>query len=503
MNQPILSDVQAVTFRQLIDNSAKEYGSNPSVLYVNDRNETITKTYSDFQRDSYYAAYQLASMFGSGTHIGICAEKNYPLLCYLNGILISSNVLIPIQQNIEREKMLTLIHQADITVMIMDQNTADRLGAIDGIQIIILPDEISAHSPVALGEDDPERLALIMFTSGTTSDKMKGVMLTHKALITNVFSRVEKNKMGQVTLSVLPLHHIFGFAVDYLDNITDGVAMFINNNLDTLAENLLRYRPHYLHLVPMMAEGLLRKVRITQRLHPEFSPRDAAEAVFGNRIGLIITAGAKLPAYVGAEYAALGIRIQQGYGMTETGPRIAVPDDKIDPNAAGNIIPCCQTRFEDGELQIKSPCVMLGYYKDEEETAKVFTEDGWFRTGDVGYITDEKRLYITGRLKNLIIRSNGENISPEEIEKQFVEHPFVTEVMVYEEKDKIVAECFPDKYYVKKNGIADSKVYFKKLVAQTNEVLSSEKAVQVIKLRSEPFPRTSSGKLIRKKVEFH
>ena len=146
---------------------------------------------------------------------------------------------------------------------------------------------------------------------------------------------------------------------------------------------------------------------------------------------------------------------------------------------------------------------MLGYYKDEEETAKVFTEDGWFRTGDVGYIADEKRLYITGRLKNLIIRSNGENISPEEIEKHFVEHPFVTEVMVYEENNKIVAECFPDKYYVKKNGIADSKVYFKKLVAQKNEVLSSEKAVQVIKLRSEPFPRTSSGKLIRKKVEFH
>ena len=503
MLKAINPDTPSVTFRQLLDGSTQIYGSKPSVLYINNQNETVTKTYHDFHRDSYYAAYQLVSRFGNGVHIGICAKKSYVFFCFLNGILISSNTLIPIRQDMDRDKKLQLIRQADITVIITDRESADPLGSVEGVQIVVLPEEIEAHPPVDLGEDDPDRVALIMFTSGTVSAKMKGVMLTHRALITNVHCRGINDKAEQLTLSTLPMYHIFGFACDYLDNINDGVAMVINDDVETLGENLLRYQPHFLRLVPMITEGLLRKVKMAQRLHPELTPRQAAEAVFGNRIGLIISAGAKLPGYIGAEYAALGIRIQQGYGMTETGPRIAVPDDEIDPNAAGNIIPGCQTRFVNGELQIKSPSVMLGYYKDEEETAKVFTEDGWFRTGDIGYIAGENRLYITGRIKNLIIRSNGENVCPEEIEKQFTDHPFVSEVMVYEEKNKIVAEFYPDAHYAAENGITDNKAFIKSLVDKANQVLSSEKAVQVVKLRSEPFPRTASGKIIRRRVEFH
>ena len=491
----------AVTFRQLLDESVRRYGEMPGILYA-EKNNVVAKTYNDLYRDSYYAACQLALQAGNGVHIGICAKNSYVFFCYLNGILISSNTVIPFQQGMEREKMLTLIRQADITVMIVDQECADRLGTVDGVQIIILPEEIQAHSPVPLGEDDPDRVALIMFTSGTTSAKMKGVMLTHRALITNVHYRGEEN-INQLTLSVLPMHHIFGFACDYLDNISDGAAMAINGGIENIGENLLRYQPHFLRLVPMMAEGLLRKVKMVQRLHPEFTPRQAAEAVYGKRIRKIITAGAKLTPKLGAEYDKLGIRIQQGYGMTETGPRIAVPDeDKVDPNAAGNVISICQTRFADGELQIKSPSLMLGYYKDDEETAKVFTEDGWFRTGDLGYITSENRLYITGRIKNLIIRSNGENISPEEIERQFADHPLITEVMAYEENNKIVAEFYPDTVFASQNGITDINAYIRHLVDEANRVLSSEKEVQVVKLRDDPFPRTASGKIIRKTVNF-
>ena len=503
MQNATIPDIPSVTFRELIDGATHAYTGKPAVLYNDGCNAAVTKTYNDFHRDSYYAAYQLVSRFGNGVHIGICAKKSYVFFCYLNGILLSSNILIPFQQDTSRDRMLTLIRQADVTVMIADRESADRLGSVEGVQLFVLPENVPEHSPVDIGEDDPDRVALIMFTSGTTSAKMKGVMLTHRAIITNVHCRGINDKAEQMTVSTLPMHHIFGFACDYLDNINDGVAMAINDNMETLGGNLLRYQPHFLRLVPMVAEGLLRKVKMVRRFHPEFAPRQAAEAVFGSRIGLIITAGAKLPAYIGAEYAELGIRIQQGYGMTETGPRIAVPDDEIDPNAAGNIIDVCQVRFIDGELQIKSPCVMLGYYKDEEETAKVFTEDGWFRTGDTGYIADKNRLYITGRLKNLIIRSNGENVSPEEIERQLINDPLILEVMAYEESDRIVAEFFPDAHYAAENGITDCKAYIKKLVAKANEVLSCEKAVQVVKLRSDPFPRTSSGKLIRKRTVYN
>ena len=502
MQNTAVPETLSVTFRQMLDGSVRRNGGKPAILYADKDNKTVIKTYEDLHRDSYYAAYQLTSLTESGTHIGLCAKANYVFFCFLNGILLSADTLIPFPQDMEREKILTLIRQADITLMIADRESAERLGQVEGVRIIILPDEVPAHSPVPLGEDDPDNVALIMFTSGTTSAKKKGVMLTHRALITNVHYRGAENT-DQLTLSVLPMHHIFGFACDYLDNIDDGAAMALNGDIENIGENLLRYQPHFLRLVPMMAEGLLRKVKMVQRLHPEFTPRQAAEAVYGKRIGKITTAGAKLTAQLGAEYDKLGIRIQQGYGMTETGPRIAVPEgDEIDPNAAGNVIPICQTRFEGGELQIKSPCLMLGYYKDEEETAKVITEDGWFRTGDLGYITPENRLYITGRIKNLIIRSNGENISPEEIENRFADHPLIVEVMAYEEKNKIVAEFYPNVCFAEQNGIADIKAYIENLVDEANRELSSEKEIQVVKLRDNPFPRTSSGKIIRKTVNF-
>lgn len=165
--------------------------------------------------------------------------------------------------------------------------------------------------------------------------------------------------------------------------------------------------------------------------------------------------GAYLDPILAEEFDKLGIMLRQGYGMTEVGCRISVPDRGVSIESVGRVIDICDVRIENGEIQVKTPTIMLGYYKMPEETAKMFTEDGWFKTGDIGYVTEDRQLFITGRVKNLIILSSGENVSPEAIEKKFKKLSLVSEVVVYGEKDHLVAEIYPDFEHAEQEGVKD------------------------------------------------
>ena len=181
----------------------------------------------------------------------------------------------------------------------------------------------------------------------------------------------------------------------------------------------------------------------------------------------------------------------QGYGMTECSPRICSGVKNCPkPLSVGEIVPGCEVRIVDGEIQVRSKSVMQGYYKNPEETAKTLTEDGWLMTGDLGYKDEDAYLYITGRKKNLIILSNGENVSPEEIENQFVTFEPIKEIVVYDNQGKITAEVYPNPDM----EFDDVRAVIQEKIDEVNSGFPAAKQIVSLVIREEEFEKTASKK---------
>lgn len=492
------------TIGGLIDAAAEKFGPKACIKWLEGAEERM-KTYEDLRNDSYRAAKVIAGAVGGRLcHTAMIGSTDYGFLTFLNGIFIAGHTLVPIAADASPDEIRELIRAADCECVVCDGGTALKTAealAGSGLGVTILnrnaaEDIIPAESLPAC---DPDRCAMIMFTSGTTGKK-KGVMLSSRALISNVMFKEMSFEGDHVALNVLPMHHIFSFSCDYLKNLKDGVTICLAGGPSNLFKAFAAFEPTLVRLVPMLTETLLKRTDIVRKHRPDLTPRQAGETVFGTRLRSIISSGAKLDPVKAARFEEMGVEIRQGYGMTETGPRIAVPNGKTDIDSAGAIISIVTPRIQDGELQIKSPSLMSGYYKDPEATAEAFTEDGWFRTGDTGYITEEGLLYITGRVKNLIILSNGENVSPEEIENTLTEYRAICEVIVRENEGRIEAEIYPDPDFAgtDPDGI---RAAVEKAVEEYNGNTRSEKEIGAVAIRSTPFPKTSSGKIIRKAIE--
>ena len=215
--------------------------------------------------------------------------------------------------------------------------------------------------------------------------------------------------------------------------------------------------------------------------------------------------GAYLAPALVDEYEKYGIMLRQGYGMSETSPKITTADySQKNKYSSGKIMKSiCDVRIVDGEIQVKGKSVMMGYYKKPEETAAVFTHDGYLKTGDLGRFSEEgTHLYVTGRIKNLIILSNGENVSPEEIEKKFADEKVVKEIVVSAENDRIVAEIYPDSDFAAAMGIENIEEYLKQKVEEANRGEKPEREIAKLRLRETPFPKTTTNKIKRNYVKY-
>ena len=232
---------------------------------------------------------------------------------------------------------------------------------------------------------------------------------------------------------------------------------------------------------------------------------------FGGKLELIICGGAKLDEEIIRTFDAIGITILNGYGITECAPLISANRNRYQKKGSvGLPILACRVKIDspdengEGEICVKGPNVMLGYYNDPEATAAAFDAEGFFHTGDYGRLDDEGWIYITGRKKNLIILSNGKNVYPEEIEAELQKVPGVAEVVVYEGQGRqlngkqiIVAEIFPDADTLAAAGVSDPQSYFESQVAKLNDRMPPYKAVRRVKLRDTEFEKNTSRKIIR------
>lgn len=343
--------------------------------------------------------------------------------------------------------------------------------------------EAQAASPMEPDADiSKNTLAAILFTSGTTG-KRKAVPLTHGNIITDVVN-VARYVEGQgKVIATLPLHHCFGIFVTILLPLIKGCTIFINDSLRRLPLDIKYCQTYLLPTVPAISEMLARVAR---------ADKDPARlrAFLGSNFRCICSGGGPISKRTRDLYEGIGVHIIDGYGITECASLVAFnTDSALYGESLGKAIGCCEIRLSDeGEILVRGENVMSGYYNAPEENEKAFL-DGWFRTGDLGEFGPNGELTITGRLKKLIILSNGENIPSEPLEALLYQLPYVREALVYGLDDHITAEIFPEP---EAGDIADR---FKADVDAINRTLPLDRCITSLRIRTTEFPKTSSGKI--------
>ncbi len=384
---------------------------------------------------------------------------------------------------------------------------------------------------------DSNRMVEMLFTSGTTGSS-KCVMLSEKNVMSVVNSACETVNFSadDRIVSVLPIHHTYELAI-MLAGLNYGMNIAINDSLKRVLKNFALFKPTGLVLVPLfvstmnkkiweeakkggkdkLLKGLTKTSRAMRVVNLDMRKTlfKQVNAAFGGRLEKIVCGGAPLNPELFDTFAEFGMDISEGYGITECAPLIAVsPYYAPKKGSVGPAVPCCTVRidsdhigdrgFAEGEIQVKGDNVMLGYYKNPKETARVFTDDGWFCTGDVGYMDDDGYIFITGRKKNVIVLENGKNVFPEEIEEYLGQIDTVAECVVLGRKEEgsdaitLTALVYPqmDKF----DRDADHEEIEKTIrhqIDKMNHKLVSYKHIREVEFRYEPFEKTTSKKIKR------
>lgn len=393
-------------------------------------------------------------------------------------------------------------------------------------------------------EIDPEEFKVLFFTSGTTA-KSKGVMLNNRNLAENINAVTAYVRLypSDRLFSVLPLHHCYESTIGFLYPMSQGASVAICEGLRYIVPNLQEAKPTAILTVPLLVESLYKKINeqivkskkdkiVNTMIHVtnvlKAAGFDIKKKVFkeiydnlGGNLRIVVSAAAPIDKKVGVWLENIGITFLQGYGLTETAPISALtPEYKPCIGSAGKPIVQAQVKIKnpnengEGEILIKTPTLMIGYYEDEEETKKVIDEDGYFNSGDIGYIDDDGFIFITGRSKNVIVTQNGKNIYPEEIEMMLDKVDEIKESMVYgKEPDKnskkeqkeliITARVIPDYEKIEElhGKISEKEIYdlIWNKIKEVNKKLTSYKAVKSLEIKEGEFEKTSTMKIKRYK----
>ncbi len=500
--------------RDLYECAAENYGDS---IFLKEKSgkEIVEKTFNQFAADCKKLSNYLMTEVGDKLHAAVIGPTSYAYLVSYFGTVSTANPVVPLDAQLPCPDLCELLVRADVTVFFYDARYIPMIETIksscpevkhyiclqEGNEIISTEEIIMKYSEAEnLPEISDKTLASIVYTSGTTG-KSKGVMLSHGNLIDNTMCCDNEATPEDSTLTVLPIHHIYCFTCDILLALRYGTTICVNDSMMRIAMNLKLFQPTIILLVPMIAETILKQIKAASVAKPEIPIQLIAQSVFGGKLKGIYSGGAYLAPEILKSYAELGIPMSQGYGMTECSPRISssvFTDESF--GDVGTVVKGCEIRIEDGEIVVKSPSVMQGYYKDPEATAEALSDDGWLHTGDLGYVKDN-RVYITGRKKNLIILSNGENVSPEELENKFAGNDMVSEVLVYSEEGFITAEIFPSTEFFKDKSREETITAINELIKKINTTVTSSKTIRRTRLRDIEFDKTTSKKIRRNQVQ--
>lgn len=497
------------TIQEILVQAEKKFGPEDAIRYKVKKNEIETKSYTQLKEDSESFSRVLEALGEKGSHVAMTGMTSYQWLVSYLGTVNSGSVAVPLDVSLPAEELCELINRAEVTVLVLDDLRRDVAAIVrqrcPGLKhLISMQQEESDENALSFWRlleehrgsfeetPEPDSLCTIMFTSGTTG-KSKGVMLTHRNLAENATCLDMKIPPRTVILSVLPIHHAYCLSMDILKGLSLGSVICINDSLIRVAKNIKLFQPNMILMVPLMIETLAKKLEDAQGL-PEAAVK---HEVFGDQFHTICSGGAYLnPAYIDL-FERYGISVLQGYGMTECAPVISTSVSwNVKKESVGQLVPNCEAKVVDEEIWVRGSSVMMGYYHMPKETEETL-QDGWLRTGDLGYVDEEGFVFLTGRKKNLIITKNGENVSPEELENRIGENRLVQEILVRENEGVIEAEIFPDYEYASKKEISDIETALQELVDAYNQGAPVYKRVYRLKVRSTEFEKTPSKKIKR------
>lgn len=504
------------TIYDLVCSAGDSHGDHVFLRYE-DNDVIYEVTYRQFVADCMAVAawaQEKSRELGHPVRVGLLGGSGHHYLAVMLGVMASGSVIIPMDVQMDADTFCDCVSRSDEDVLFYDwdfrtlaEEAGSRCPALEECislqhgRHVACSDNILKNYAGRPVENlaKPEECAMILFTSGTTG-RGKGVMLSHGNLIDNVFCTTDtEHPENEIYLNVLPMHHVFCINGDVLIVIRYGSTLCLNRDMTKLAAHILLFEPTVMRMVPMMAKGLYNRIAIMSRQQPGKSLFQIKEEVLGKRLHKVVSGGGYLAPELAANYSRLGISIAQGYGMSECSPKISSPDwncpDKV--ASVGKLVEGCQVRIVDEEIQVKSPSVMMGYYKEPDKTAEAITEDGWLCTGDIGYLDEEGFLYLTGRKKNLIILSNGENVAPEQLENLFEDERLIEDILVFGEDDAICAEVYPNFKYAEAANISDIEGTVQEIIKKHNQKLPSYKRIMQCRIREVPFAKTSSKKIIR------
>ena len=483
----------------------------------------------------WYIAY-LAAICGGG--VAIPLDKELALEEIENFLVRSSADVIVFSRLFENKFREMAQRHPEILFIPMSKCAAPGAYGKNMNEIMALGE----GKPSAFAENsDTSKMSVMLFTSGTTGTS-KCVMLSERNVCAAVVAACASVYFfpEDKLLSVLPVHHTYELCCS-LAAMNFGMEIAINDSLRHVLRNINKFRPTALVLVPLFVNTMEKK--IWDELHKKnldgvmrkmMSASDAMRKVgidarrvlfsavlksFGGRLRKIICGGAPLNQEIAKTFRSLGIEVWEGYGITECSPLVAVDAYYAPkPGSVGPAVPCCTVRIDGemenenghviGEICVKGSNVMLGYYDDPKATAAVFTEDGYFRTGDVGYLDEDGYLYITGREKSVIVLENGKNVFPEEIEEYLEPIDMIAECVVVgrkaEDSDTIIltAIIYPDMTKFPEGTDTDAvHAALKEKIDPINRKLVSYKHIRQIEIRDTEFEKTTTRKIRRNLVK--
>jgi len=474
------------TMGQFVDWFTKEYADMPAL------SDTVnTLTYKELgSRIARRRAFIEGLGLPKGAHIAVFDRNSQDAIELYLAITSAGYVAMMFPSMLPEMAVVGCCMKFDISAIFVREEFMPLTAKIQGTQVF--PAASIADTEVPVADIDPDSPAAIFFTGGTTGAP-KGAVLSHRALMRGNYNAIFKP--GKVIgvhryIALLPLSHVFGAIAGTAGCFYTGNLLFTAEDMKATIGKLPAIKPTLLVIVPGICDILSGLVKM---YGPQF---------LGGQLRMIISGAANVPPRLVDIFTKLGVEFCFGYGLTETANLTSANANAVEkPTSIGRIYPGQETKVVDGELWVKGDNVFSGYYKDPEKTAEALTEDGWLRTGDLVSFDEEGFLYITGRIKNLIILSNGENVSPESLEEPFYADPCVRDAMVKEDElngsNVIAIEILPFMPAFDGKPWEEVEAYMNQLVAKVNATLPSTHQIRKVTVRTEDFKRTGSMKVAR------
>lgn len=562
-----LYDVRKITnLRDMVRQSVDIYGNLDAFLVKNNTTGNIRNiSFKQFYNDINCLGTALHALGLKDKMIAIISENRYEWCVSYLAVVNGTGVVVPLDKELPENEICSLIERSEASAVLCSKEYLDILirkkPSLSSVKKLICYDldksegdilsynvllqkgknllDKNEHSYLEAPIDD-NTMNMLIFTSGTT-DQSKGVMLSHKNVASDIMAvaKLIHADNNDLIMSILPLHHTYECTAGFLTMVYMGVTICFCEGLRHITKNLQEYRPTILMSVPLILENVYNKVIKKARKENRISALkfglfisgllykmniDIRGQLFkevldnlGGNLRLIISGAAALNPKISKSLRAMGFNIMQGYGLTECSPIVSVNRlNHYRDKSAGLPLPGVQVAIHNpdhegiGEIKVKGPITMLGYYKNPEATNTIL-KDNWLYTGDNGYIDKHGFLYISGRKKNVIVTKNGKNIFPEDVELYLNKSEFIKESLVYgvdtdSESDTVVcAKIVPNmEVLVEKFGQVPVPDELYKLIKQevlkANKKLSSYKKIKHFEIREGEFEKTTTKK-IKRQVE--